>query len=322
MLSALSLLAALGSIYFVHAANPISSITPAQWAALNTSVSGRLYLGYPWARPCYSFYNGSAQTPDSTTCAAVQSVYKNDSIGIAPNFGAYMNTNWGSCQRTGQGCVLDYTAPQNPLVYAPPANCYQGSVAPYYVDVHNYTDLQAVFAFANSTRVSIYIKNSGHDYKGRSSAPNALGVWTHNLQGITYSPSFTPDSCIAGSNYTEGGVTFGAGTGFLQLYQFADANNITVVGGSSPTVGAGGGWITGAGHSAISNTLGLGVDNALQIRAVTPNGEYVTANHCQNQVCTRPLVWCEEMSRCRLIIGAGPLLRPPRRRRLDLRHHH
>ncbi|KAF7972996.1 hypothetical protein HWV62_16490 [Athelia sp. TMB] len=283
MLSALSLLAAFGSLYYVHAVNPISSVTPAQWAALNTSVSGRLYLGYPWVRPCYSFYNGSAQTPDSTACAAVQSVYKNDSIGIAPNFGAYMNTNWGGCQRTGQGCVLDYTIPQNPLVYAPPANCYQGSVAPYYVDVHNYTDLQAVFMFANSTRVSIYIKNSGHDYKGRSSAPNALGVWTPNLQGITYAPSFTPDSCIAGSNYTEGGVTFGAGTGFLQLYQFADANNITVVGGSSPTVGAGGGWITGAGHSAISNTLGLGVDNALQIRAVTPNGEYVTANHCQNQ---------------------------------------
>lgn len=82
-------------------------------------------------------------------------------------------------------------------------------------------------------------------------------------------------------------MTFGAGIGFLALYQFADANNITIVGGSSPTVGAGGGWITGGGHSALSNTLGLGVDNALQIRAVTPNGQYVTANRCQNQVSIR-----------------------------------
>lgn len=44
-----------------------------------------------------------------------------------------------------------------------------------------------------------------------------------------------------------------------------------------------GGWITGGGHSALSNTLGLGVDNAQQIKAVLPNGTYITANRCQNQ---------------------------------------
>lgn len=117
----------------VYAANPVSIVTPAQWIALNSSVGGRLYNGYPWAQPCYSFYNGSAQAPDAAACANVQSVYNNDSIGISQNFGAYMNTNWGSCQKKGQGCVLDHTLPQNPLVYAPPANCYQGSVAVKYV---------------------------------------------------------------------------------------------------------------------------------------------------------------------------------------------
>jgi FAD/FMN-containing dehydrogenase len=56
------------------------------------------------------------------------------------------------------------------------------------------------------------------------------------------------------------------------VYEFAEANNITVVGGSSKSVGAAGGWLTGGGHSLLSNTHGLGVDNALQIRAVLPNG--------------------------------------------------
>lgn len=129
-----SLLVCISSTSFVvYAANPISSVTSAQWMSLNSSVGGRLYNGFPWAKPCYSFYNGSAQLPDLAACGKVQTLYKNDTIGIAKNFGAYMNTNWGSCQAKGEGCVLDYTLPSNPLVYTPPNNCYQGSVASKYV---------------------------------------------------------------------------------------------------------------------------------------------------------------------------------------------
>lgn len=68
------------------------------------------------------------------------------------------------------------------------------------------------------------------------------------------------------------GVTIGAGQGFQGLYEFAEANDITIVGGSALTVGPAGGWISGGGHSSMSNLFGLGVDNALQIKAVLPNG--------------------------------------------------
>lgn len=63
----------------------------------------------------------------------------------------------------------------------------------------------------------------------------ALGVWTHNLQGITYDAGFIPDGCADGSGNggVGGGVTFGAGIGFIQLYNFAEAHNITIVGGIS-----------------------------------------------------------------------------------------
>jgi FAD/FMN-containing dehydrogenase len=37
------------------------------------------------------------------------------------------------------------------------------------------------------------------------------------------------------------------------------------------------------GHSALATTLGLGVDNILQIKAVFPDGQYLTANRCKNQ---------------------------------------
>jgi FAD/FMN-containing dehydrogenase len=68
-------------------------------------------------------------------------------------------------------------------------------------------------------------------------------------------------------------VTIGAGQDFQGVYEFAEANNITVVGGSALSVGAAGGWINGGGHSALSNRFGLGVDNALEIKAVLPNGK-------------------------------------------------
>lgn len=39
----------------------------------------------------------------------------------------------------------------------------------------------------------------------------------------------------------------------------------------SGTVSASGGWISGAGHSIVSPTYGLGIDNAVQFRLVLPS---------------------------------------------------
>ncbi|KAK3660886.1 hypothetical protein LTR56_000644 [Elasticomyces elasticus] len=263
-----------------RATTPISAITTTQWAALNQSVGGRLHKGYPMAKPCYSVYNGALQAPSLAQCSAVQTGYT-DEVYIASQYGGYMNTNWGYCQATAKECGLDFNLPANPLYYTAPANCQQGSVPDYYIDVRQVLDIQAGLAFASSTGVPLVIKNSGHDYKGRSSGPSALALWTHNVQpALKLDQDFVPDGCTVSAGK---GVTMGAGQGFAGLYEFAEANQITIVGGSSRTVGAAGGWISGGGHGALSNTLGLGVDNVLQIKAVLPDGTYVTANRCQNQ---------------------------------------
>ncbi|SGY30076.1 BQ5605_C002g01113 [Microbotryum silenes-dioicae] len=117
--------------------------------------------------------------------------------------------------------------------------------------------------------------------KGPSSGPNSLGLWTHNIQYITRTKKFIPAGCPTNTP-TKDGVTFGAGVPFCKLYQFAEDNNITILGGSARTVGPSGGWIQGGGHGALSNQLGLGVDRTLQFKIVMPNGTYVTANKCQN----------------------------------------
>lgn len=176
-------------------------------------------------------------------------------------------TNWATCQAKAQSCGLNNLLPMDSTYYAPPKNCFQGSVPTYYVDVRKVSDVQATLRFADSTGVPLVIKNSGHDFKGRSSGPNALGLWTHNLQPpIKLSREFTPEGCSAPAGDA---VTLGAGQGWGGVYEFAEANNITVVGGSSRTVGPVGGWISGGGHGALTNTLGMGVDNVLQIRTVS-----------------------------------------------------
>jgi len=45
--------------------------------ALNSSLAGRLSVGTPWAKPCYSQFNGFAQTADAQQCAFVQENYFN-----------------------------------------------------------------------------------------------------------------------------------------------------------------------------------------------------------------------------------------------------
>jgi FAD/FMN-containing dehydrogenase len=255
----------------------IDSVTPQQWNLLSQAVQGRLYVDTPMAKPCYLLYNGTANTPDAGQCTAVINGYKTDTF-IVTQPGGYINPNWGVCQASGQGCNLDFNIPAIP---ASTANCYQGSVPSRYINVTRYQDVQAALLFSNQTKVPLVVKNTGHDYKGRSSAPKSLKLWTHNIQPpITLNRNFVAAGCAAST--ATPGITFGAGQGFLGLYNFADQNGLTFVGGSSPTVGTAGGWITGGGHSSISNMFGLGVDNVLEMKVVTGTGQYLTASRCQN----------------------------------------
>lgn len=66
----------------------IYQVTPAQWAALNSSVGGRLFAGRPIDLPCYLNYNGTLNTPNAAVCNQTQSM-KQDSNFIANNFGGY-----------------------------------------------------------------------------------------------------------------------------------------------------------------------------------------------------------------------------------------
>lgn len=124
------------------------------------------------------------------------------------------------------------------------------------------------------------MKNTGHDYIGRSIAPGALSIWTHHLNGILiHEDEFTLDGCDV---TIEGPVvTVGAGAQMWDVYSATDAVNQTIVGGGGKSVGIGG-YITGGGHSILSPRYGLAADQVLQMEMVTPGGEIVTINERQH----------------------------------------
>ncbi|KAJ3515510.1 hypothetical protein NLJ89_g1713 [Agrocybe chaxingu] len=262
-----ALLAAL--LHGVSAQGLLKQVNSPAWMAFNATVGGRLAFGVPWPKPCFSVYNNASVTSDPDQCAFVQQNYFNSLeltlLAVILQFEA--------CMSTGDECMLDWTNPTNPAAFTFPQTCDQGSVPPLYVDVKNENDVIATLNFVRRTGVNLVIKNTGHDFKGRSSAPDSLALWMHHLKS--------------------------AGVQFDELYRFADSHGVEIVGGSDETVGAAGGFLQvrrlsfvfsaielklgqGGGHSSISPSAGMAADRVLQFKVVTPDGVYRTANAYQN----------------------------------------
>jgi hypothetical protein len=68
-----------------------------------------------------------------------------------------------------------------------------------------------------------------------------------------------------------------AGERMVDVYQFAAANNLTIVGGAEPHVGIGG-WVSYGGHGPVSAHYGLGADQVLEMEIVTADGVLRTVN--------------------------------------------
>ncbi|PPQ65646.1 hypothetical protein CVT24_011800 [Panaeolus cyanescens] len=260
--------------------NPHPLPSPNEWATLNSTVQGRLGVGEPWPMPCYSQYNGNLVAPDPSRCQFVQDNYFNVHMPRSDAYGGFSAVQFETCMATGEKCDLDWTSPSNSLAFSPPQHCRQGSIPPFYVDVRNKNDVQAAYKFAKKHKLPIAIKNTGHDFQGRSSAPGALGLWMHNLKYINKVDKFVAEGCKGKGTVA---LTFGAGEQFQDIYNFADQNGLQFVGGSDQSVGAAGGWGQGGGHSSMSPAYGLGADLTLQYKIVTPDGVFRVANACQNK---------------------------------------
>ncbi|KAJ7073052.1 hypothetical protein C8F01DRAFT_268552 [Mycena amicta] len=243
------------------------------WVTLNETLSGRVFQAAPFAQPCFD-------DPASKECQEVQELYQNEKLRTK-QAGGYTWGQWETCQSSRAQCLLDFAVPTDPTAFSAPNTCDLGSIPDYFIDVRSAQDVITAFDFARTTDIPLVVKNTGHDFKGRSSGRGTLALWVHNLKDISYNPEFVPEGCTDGATYR--GITAGAGVQFHEAFDFAEANEITLVGGSDATVGFVGGFLQGGGHGVLSPTLGLGVDRALEFTVVTPDGKLRTANKCQNE---------------------------------------
>ena len=175
--------------------------------------------------------------------------------------GALQWENWEAWPEQNQQCYVE--SPRS-------IPCGQGRVSLYSAEVETAAHVQATVNFAVSHNIKIAIKNSGHDFLGRSSAPFSLQILTYKMKNISVINSFVP-SVPSGMKIPDGikAVTLAAGVQEHDLYEYLTTQNAIIVVGSANTVGAVGGYIQGGGHSLMGWVAGMASDNALEFEIVT-----------------------------------------------------
>jgi hypothetical protein len=141
----------------------------------------------------------------------------------------------------------------------------------------------------------LIIRNTGHDFMGRSTGYGSLIINTHSFKDVKFISKY-----IGPGEWTGSAATVGAGVQGRELYRqaFAQKPKRVIVGGECPvslamlevpsstdmfqTVGWAGGYIQGGGHGPLSGIYGMGADNVLSFDAVTADGSYVTASAKEN----------------------------------------
>ncbi|KAK4223157.1 hypothetical protein QBC38DRAFT_488250 [Podospora fimiseda] len=227
----------------------------ATWSRLNRTVGGRLIRGEPLASSvCYGI------TANAAACAALQQKwdYVNPFLPDPVNI---MSPYWlnNSC---------------NPQMGSE-GQCRMGNLAPYAIRVTGASDVAAGVKFASENNIRLTMKNTGHDYLGRSTGEGSLALWMHNLKDIKVLD-------YNSRGYTGKAVKFGAGVQVIEAYKAAKDAGLRIVGGACPSVGVSGGWLPGGGHGALSAAYGLGADQTLEFEIVTAKGEVLIATPTQN----------------------------------------
>lgn len=243
--------------------------TTREWQQFNRTIDGHLHMTIPMGAPCYeisTYYKPAV-------CDVVEDNY-NNSIPRGSYFGQTYWLNWEACGSSG--CSLLSPDPEKALY----STCSLGRLAAYYVDVRNSSQISAALQFAQIHNMRISIKNTGHDFFGRSMVPNSLAIWTHNLDSLEFHQNFTASNCPTANGQNVGEM--GAGVVAGDAYRFFNSHGMDIAGGYEESVGIAGGFGQGGGVGSYTTTYGLLVDNAVEFEVVTADGEVRTVNECND----------------------------------------
>ncbi|KAI1339889.1 FAD-binding domain-containing protein [Xylariaceae sp. FL0016] len=230
--------------------------TDDEWSMLNQTIDGSLLQPKPAAAACYPGPDYNA-----TQCRFLVSGTFSARFWIGNPLIELSQWTQGST------CVANTTAK---------GNCTQGGFPEFVVNATTVKHIQAAVNFARNKNIRLVIKNTGHDFGGRSTGAGSISVWVHYLKEIDFLPEYTTGA------YAGMAVRMGAGVEAWEVSNFMAVHNITVVAAGGNTVGGNGGWLSSGGHSLITSKYGLGSDQALSFGVVTADGDYVTADPFTN----------------------------------------
>ncbi|KAL4922038.1 hypothetical protein BDW62DRAFT_207823 [Aspergillus aurantiobrunneus] len=214
---------------------------PEQWDNLNASLSGNLIATIPIGSVCHT--NTSFAPYSRQKCSELQS-------------------HWSIP-------ATHYQDPSSPM-----AACWANfSCSPFTAGC-----TLKVLHFTTRHNIRLSIRNTGHDYLGKSTAPGSVALWTHNLKSIEYKPNYTT------SWYAGPALRVGAGIQGLEAQDVAhrSGKGHVIVSGHSPDIGFAGGYTQGGGHGPLASRYGLAADQVLEWEVVTAKGGILTAFPGQN----------------------------------------
>ncbi|KAF5238279.1 hypothetical protein FAUST_5646 [Fusarium austroamericanum] len=227
------------------------------WKFLDRITGGALIKTVPIGASCYDSFG----VKNEARCRHIVDQWSNSSLHIADP----TSIMWPIYQ--GRTCMPGDK---------PDGNCTLGGFPSYVVDAHNVAHIQLAVNLARSLNLRLVIKNTGHDFNGRSAGAGALSIWMQRFKSIQYFKDFKTPS------YSGPAMKVAAGVIGSELYKAADKYGVTAVGGEGMSVGFAGGYLAGGGHSPLSPIYGLAADQVLSIQVVTADGRFLTANEWQN----------------------------------------
>ncbi|KAF5855891.1 hypothetical protein ETB97_008270 [Aspergillus alliaceus] len=271
-------LVALLSLFFTTSASPSEynchtgqSCWPStkEWESFNSSLSGRLHRTVPYSATCYY----SSPYYDPSACFVAAENYTTNQVRTDV-YGAATSLNWEVCH--AETCALNAASPSKSLS----DDCHLGRLSSLYVDASEPKHVVTAVKFAKKHNLRVTVKNTGHDYFGRSTSPNTLAIWTHHMNTMKYHADFTASKCPVSNSQHIGEI--GAGAQASSVYSYFQGFNMDVTGGNEGSVGLAGGFGQGGGHGVFGPSYGLMVDNAVEFDIVTADGQFRTINRCND----------------------------------------
>lgn len=217
--------------------------SPADWQGLADAVGGRLIQPKSPIEACAGI--GSGEECEKSLAALTNPFF------IEEQPGATQSTGW--------------------------AGAWESAPSAYAVAAASPEDVAAAVTFAREHRLRLVVKGTGHDYLGRSCAPDSLLIWTHPMRKVWLEEKFVPRGAPAGTAGLPV-LHVQAGARWLEAYLEASRHGLYVQGGGCCSVGACGGFLLGGGFGSFSKKYGTGAAGLVEAEVVTADGRIRIVN--------------------------------------------